>query len=360
MADSGTVLPAQACFEADHISLNDYLPTAVSYYTVDGALQPGMLNLASALLYYNRAHFEKAGLDPDKPPQTLAEMRKDAEIIKARRVAEHPVAMSLQPWEVEFWLTGDHFPIVNNDNGRGAGNGATKGAIDNKGALELYQWIRGMYKDGLLLALSDTPGEVGHYFALGRGQSSMVADTSTAATSVAAFLRGDLKTTNLTVDTSGVFGKGLDLDASPFPGLSKPGVGQVGGSAWYMMKDQSDQEIAGAWDYFKFMNRTKSQVRWNLEGSFTPWTKAALDDPTLQKAWSDTRLGTWLATAAELVQNIDPAFPGPLIGPYTETRNAIRDSLDRLVFKNQAPSAALQQAQNEISAAIDAYAKENF
>jgi sn-glycerol 3-phosphate transport system substrate-binding protein len=361
MADSGTVLPAQACFEADHISLNDYLPTAVAYYTVDGALQPGMLNIGSALLYYNRDHFKKAGLDPNKPPKTLAEVRKDAEIIKARGIAKYPMVMSMQPWEIEFWLTGAHYPVVNNDNGRGTADGASKGAIDNKGALELYQWIQGMYKDKLLLAVSDTPGQINHYFALGRGESSMLADTSTAATSVAAFLRGDLKTTNLTTqDTSGINTKGLDIDASPFPGLSEPGKGQIGGTAWYIMKDQSDQEIAGAWDFFKFMNSTKVQVRWNLEGSFTPWTKAALTDPTLQKAWTATRLGTWLATAAELVQNIDPNFPGPLIGPYTETRNAIRDSLDRLVFKGQAPSATLQQAQNEITKAIEAYQKENF
>ena len=54
------------------------------------------------------------------------------------------------------------------------------------------------------------------------------------------------------------------------------------------------------------------------------------------------------------------AGPGPLIGPYTETRTAIRSSLDRLVFKDQAPASTLSQAQDEISKAIDTYQNENF
>jgi sn-glycerol 3-phosphate transport system substrate-binding protein len=255
---------------------------------------------------------------------------------------------------VEFLLTGAGAPIVDNDNGRS--DLATAGAFDTDQAQEVYQWIADMQADGLLRAVPDAPGNVDHFFAIGLGEASMLPDTSTAATSVAAFLRGDL-------DVDGgedIDASGLDIDAAPYPGLEAPGLGQIGGTAWFLMADQPDEVIAGAFDYLTFMNSVEAQVRWNLEGSFTPWVEAALDDPALQEAWTASRLGSWLATAAEQIGNIDPDFPGPLIGPYTETRNAIRDSLDRLILENQAPADAIAEANDQITDSVKEYEEENF
>jgi sn-glycerol 3-phosphate transport system substrate-binding protein len=354
LTDTGTLLPAQACFEAADISLDQFAPTAVSYYTIDGALQPGVVNLAGTLLYYNREHFTQAGLDPDQPPQTLEEVREVAQAIKDAGVVDTPLVMSLQPWLIEFWLTGAGAPVVDHENGRDGL--ATAGALESDQSLEVYQWIADMHADGLLRAVPDAPGTLDHYFAIGLGEASMLPDTSTAATSVASFLRGDL-----TLEGSeDIDASGLDIDAAPFPGLTEPGLGQIGGTAWFLTAEQPDEVIAGAFDYLMFMNSVEAQVRWNLEGSFTPWVTAALDDPALQEAWQADRLGSWLATAAEQVSNIDPAFPGPLIGPYTEVRNAIRDSLDRMILEGQAPGETIAEADQQITDAVKEYEEENF
>lgn len=357
LVDTGTLMPAQACFEAAGVSLEEFWPTAVAYYTVDGALQPGVINLAGTLLYYNREHFESAGLDPDDPPQTLDELRDAAEAIKEAGVSETPLVMALVPYLVEFWLTGAGAPVVNNENGRDGL--ATEGAIDNDVALELYTWISEMQADGLLRAVPDRPGNVDHFFAMGLGEASMLPDSSTAATSVAAFLEGELDPSEIgggeDIDTSG-----LDIDAAPFPGLEAPELGQIGGTAWFLVAEHPDPVVAGAFDYMQFMNEPAQQVQWNLEGSFTPWVRAALDDPTLQEAWEADRLGSWLALAAQQVQNIDPDFPGPLIGPYTEVRDAIRSSLDRLILEGQSPAEALAETNQQITDAVAEYEEENF
>ncbi len=80
--DSKTVLPAQSCMDADHIDPNAFLQSGRDYYTVNGVLWPASVNLSAALLYYNRGQFRKAGLDPDKTPQTLDEIRSYAQKIK--------------------------------------------------------------------------------------------------------------------------------------------------------------------------------------------------------------------------------------------------------------------------------------
>ncbi len=44
--------------------------------------------MSEPILYYNKTLFKKAGLDPNKPPQTLAEIRTDAEALKKVGVSE--------------------------------------------------------------------------------------------------------------------------------------------------------------------------------------------------------------------------------------------------------------------------------
>ena len=140
LADLGTVLPAAQCAEADGYTdfQDDFLPITTDYYSVPGTvngeetdvLLPGSVNLATALLYYNRDHFEAAGLDPDDPPQTLDELADAARAIKDAGITDQPFVWNMQPWMVEFWLTGAGAPLVNNNNGRDI-EGATAAAFDN-------------------------------------------------------------------------------------------------------------------------------------------------------------------------------------------------------------------------------------
>ena len=191
MADSGVILPAQSCINADHYDLADFAQTAKDYYTIKGALWPGSANLANILLFYNRDHFRRAGLDPDKPPATLAEMRQDAEKIKAAGIVDKPVVHEFATWKTEFWLTGAHSSVVNNDNGRG---GTTDKATlaGNPDALELFNWFKGMQDAGLLEAVPATAGQINHYLAMAQQQASMTVESSSAATSIEAFLGGTL------------------------------------------------------------------------------------------------------------------------------------------------------------------------
>ena len=71
IVDSGTVLPAQSCINADNYDMSDFLPAAKQYYTIDNVLYPASVNLSGALLYYNKNHFRRAGLDAETTPATL-------------------------------------------------------------------------------------------------------------------------------------------------------------------------------------------------------------------------------------------------------------------------------------------------
>ncbi len=54
--------------------LKDFWPALHANATVDGELYGVPFHNSTPLLYYNVEHFKEAGLDPDKPPRTWAEM----------------------------------------------------------------------------------------------------------------------------------------------------------------------------------------------------------------------------------------------------------------------------------------------
>jgi len=357
MADSGTVLPAQSCINADNYDTSDLLPTAVASYSLDGALIPASLNLSSELLYYNRNHFRKAGLDPEKPPTTLAELRQYAEQIKAAGVVDKPLVLLLQPWYIETWLTGSGQSVVNNDNGRGTGT-TDQAVFDNDPTTQIYTWIQKMYQDGLMAPVANTPGAVDQYLALANQQSSITIETSAAATSVKAFLKGDqlAGVSSANVDLSA-----LDINAGKFPGVSQAGKIQIAGGAWFMTNTGTPEQQAAAWDFMKWWNKPDTQVQWNLEGSYLPFSMAAAKDARLIDAWKNDVAGRWLAISYDqLLTGVDPKFPGPVMGPYEQFREAMRKSLEALVFNGQAPATAVADAASQTTAALKQYNSGGF
>ena len=361
IVDSGTVLPAQSCFDADGLSTDGFLPAAVNHYTVDGALWPGTVSLSDLLTYYNKNHLRRAGLDPEKAPSTLAEVRQMAEQIKAAGVTDTPVVLLMDSWLLETQLTGVKQTVVDNDNGYGSGE-TTEATFDNDTTKSIVDWIAGMKADGLLIPVQATDGARDHYLAMATQKASMTIETSTAATTIESFLGGDTSVnTGLGNEAEGVDTSALDIGAAPVFGVDSAGSAQIGGNGFYITTTSTDAQQAAAWDFMKWWNQRPQQVQWHVDGSYLPFLSAAAQDPAVQTFW-DTRLsGQFLKIAYdELTQGVDPTFTGPLIGPYDKFRSVLRDALASVAIQGTAPNVALDNAKSEIDAAIEQYNDTNF
>jgi len=366
LADSGTVLPAQSCADASGYDLSVFDETARSYYSIDGALYPGSVGLASALLFYNKNHFRDAGLDPEDPPETLAEIQIAAQAIADAGVqgADGPISApfvhELGAWKTEFWLTGDKGPIVDNDNGRGTGQ-TTAAALDGEQATALWTWMQDMDAAGLFNPVASVPGAVDQFLAMASPKASMVVESTSAATSIEAFMAGELTPEELGARGQEANLSGLDIGAAPMPGISEPGKIQVGGFAWYLMSTGTDAEQAAGWDFLQFLNAVDSQVTLTLVASALPWRDGVVDDPRIQASWTSTMSGRWLAMAYDQQRNgLDPSFPGPLIGPYDEVRTAIEQGQERLLLQDQPVDAVIASVSAEIDTAVRRYNDEGF
>lgn len=360
MIDSGTVLPAQSCIDADNQDMSDFLKPAMSYYTVEDVLYPASVNLSSALLYFNLNHFRRAGIDPASPPKTLEELKTYAQKIKDAGIVDRPLVLKVNPALIETWLTGAGQPIVDNNNGRGQDD-TSAATFDTETTVKLFTWIKQMADDGLLQIVPDTPDQFNHYLAMGTQNASMTIETSTAATSVEAFLAGDLSAESVTGSTIEADLTTLSIDVAPIPGITAPGRQQMGGGAWYITNTTPPEVQAGAWDFIKFINSLDAQVTWNLEASYLPYRVSAVEDPRVVASRTNTLAGKWLDVAYnELMNGVDPNFPGPLIGPYDQFRTSIRSAIESMTFKQKPPVDAVRDAANETTAALTQYNNEDF
>lgn len=355
MIDGGTIFPAESCMKASDFDLERYEPAVRGYYTSQGVFWPAFANVSGPVLYFNEVHFKKAGLDPDDPPQTIDELRDAAEALKKSGI-EFPIALKLDEWYFESWFNGTGQQVVNNNNGHDGR--PTKANVANPEAVEILTKFKDMRDDGLLQAFSDTDGQINQFLALASQQSSITVETSTAASTIKAFLGGTLAEAPAgaaeEVETAELIPR-----AAPLPGLKEPGKVRVSGGAYYMVKGSKSsptppEQIAAAWDFFQYMSQPENVADLHMQGSYLPVISPAQDDPRLQTFWKDDLAGRMLVVAREQLAEIDPENPGPLMGPYPEYVDAMLQALDNAILLDKDPKASLEQAEKEIDEILQA------
>lgn len=377
MIDNGVTMPAQACINADDDerahAYDDMLPGVTAAYTSSEVLWPGAFGASTVVLYFNKNHFTAAGLDPENPPTTYAEVQAAAEQLKASvgagNDAYKPLALRLDSWFVENTTSAEGETFVNNDNGRN-GKRATESTMNNPATVEMLDWLATMKDEGLLNTV-ESSSLIDHYLAVATESSSMLLETSTSATLVDQITSSaegldisqivDEETAKQFEAFNGFkvpftvgLGKGPSLSAD------KAGNGQVAGAAFYMTNSGSDAVVSGAWDFIKYFNDTPQQVRWTREGSYMPTRAAAVTELEADPAWADSQRGTWINTAYESMKDLDASFPGPLVGPYLKVRATVQSMLETIALPDSGGAAdrvapALDEAVAQITSDLANY-----
>ena len=268
--------------------------------------------MSTPVLYYNKAHFQKAGLDPDDPPETLDEVEAAAKKLKAAGVSKTPFAINLDRWYFEVWVNGAGGDLVNNGNGRDAP--ATASVFDNEQAKRLFAGLQRMQSEGLLQPFSNTPGQINQYLALAQQQASMTLGTSAAANTIKAFLKGTLTSAEAGgIDTSAEILATAQIvpAAAAFPGLDEPGKVRVSGGAFFLLNKSKPEVQAASWEFAKFMLQPENAAYWNLHGGYLPMVKAAAQLPEVQAYWHDDLAGQMSKVAYDQLGAVDVFQPGP-------------------------------------------------
>ncbi len=340
MIDSGAVIPAAACVAASKADISDILPRVRNYYSVAGTLYPVPFNDSNPVFYYNKAAFTKAGLDPNKPPATWAEVKTDAQALKSSGL-KFGFYYKRDSWVLEQFLSLAGEPYV--DNGNGRTKRADKVVFDTPTARSILSDLADLVHGGLAgTNAASGPGEFDNLLSICNGENAMTIDTSAALGTAYQVLGG-----------GGCKAK-VEIGIAPLPGSSAAGGVLVGGAANYIAKGSDPAKVAAAWKFAQFLTTPESQAQWGAGTGYVPISKLAVTSPTITQLWAKSPgykvAYDQLANGAE-----NTATAGPVIGDYQGVRDAVINMLESILITKTPVATALSSATSTANAAIAAY-----
>lgn len=340
MIDTQAILPAQSCIDASDYDTSDFIQRVTDYYTVEGDLYPMPFNVSNPILYYDKNGFRAAGLDPEDPPSTLAEVRAAAKKLQESGY-KYGWGLKLDPWYLEQWSAKAGKLYANNDNGRA--ERATEVVFDNPTGLEIFSWMQSMVDDGLAVTNSASgTNSYNNLLGIRSKDVGMTIDSSAALGTIEQVL------------SSGE-GGGVEVGVGPMPGPSGDGGVLVGGAALYMVrKGSSPAQQAASFEFAKWLNSPAIQADWSASTGYVPTRRSAVDEPVLADKWR--RSPNFRVAYEQLVDGPNNlATSGPVIGAYQAVRDAILIAQEKMFTEDLAPARALAEAKRGADAAILEY-----
>ena len=337
--DSGSTVKVQDCIDATKYDTSDYLPRVLAYWQVGGELWSYPFTAATNVLYYNSIAFQKAGLDPAKPPATLDDLRAYSQKIVDAGAARHGIALEMHSWWIENQFARAGQALVNNGNGRDAR--ATEAAFDTDIGREVFSWTKSMVDDGLALNVGRNPSGADALLAIGSGEAAMALGSSAGMRSVFAVLE------------SGQY-PDVKVGVGTMPAMPGDGGSLVGGASNFVVNRSSPVKQEAARIFAEWLNEPEQQAAWHIGSGYIPIRRSAAASPSVQALWSTSP--QFKVAYDDLSPDlVTPASAGAVVGPFLDVRNAIVGGLESMLLQGTDPATALRNAASTATDAIKSY-----
>jgi sn-glycerol 3-phosphate transport system substrate-binding protein len=346
MVDLKVVEPMQSFIDKDKFDLSTYEPNVLGYYSVGGKLYGMPFNTSAPILYYNKDLFKAAGLDPNKPPRTYAEVLDYAKKLTKKDASGKMLVagygISIYGWIFEQLNAAAGGLYLNNGNGRDAR--ATAAAFNSPEGIAAVQF----WKDGV---------DAGVYQNF--GQHSAGTDAVVAAFSsqqVAMFIESTARVRALIDASTGKFELGTAYIPRPNEDAYKKAGVIIGGASVYIMRDRPTAEQNCAWEFVKFSTSPEIQAFWHTASGYYPVTKKAYDIQ-LDKDWV-TKYPQFLTAVNQLHDS--PAIMssmGGFSGTMQQNRARIQQAIEEVLTGKATAKDALDKAAADVAKFLSDYNK---
>ena len=347
LVDSDMLTPVQDFIDRENYDLSDFNPRVVEYYTVDGKLQGMPFNISNPILFYNKVHFREVGLDPEKPPQTLAELKEYCQKLTIRNESGTPtrrcIALAIDPWYIEQLLAVGGALYVNNGNGRDGR--ATEAVFNGPRGKEIFQWWGDLMKSGDAQNVGRNPTGDAHFLAVGTGQASMTFGTSAALRSIVDVLEapGSIQLAD------------VELGTAPLPGFADATGGNlVGGAALWILNQRPEEEQEAAWKYVKYLVEPEQQAEWYSGTGYFPMRVSAYDLPAAKEV--EAKYPHFRVAVDQFLKApSNRATQGALLGNFVDVRVIVQRAAEEMILRSKDPGQTLDNAAKEVTEAIQDY-----
>lgn len=249
--DIPTMINEKVPADKDFLQKN-YLPNVLALAQTDDGKQIGIpYSISVPVLYYNPEVFEKAGLDPNNPPKTWAEVKNAAKQIKEKTgIMGFFMQEYADNWAQQALIESNGGKMLKKENGK------TKAAFDTPEAADAYQLLADMVKDGSGLHATNEEG-------------------------FQAYLSGKLGMVCTTIGKRANFEKSAKFKVmvAPFPVFDGKPLQVPAGGNFLMVFSKDDAKQKAAWEFIKYLESPAALAKWSTGTGYLPPRKDVEQDP---------------------------------------------------------------------------------
>ena len=315
-----------------------YIPAVAGYYsTPDGRMLSFPFNSSTAVFYYNKDAFKKAGLDPANPPKTWPAVA--AAAAKLRVAGEKCGYTTGWPSWVQFenFSAWHDLPFATKQNGF-AGRDARLEIVNPlqvKHVGNLVDWS----KKGYFTYGGRTNEAESKFFS---GECGMLTSSSAAYANI----KRNAK---------------FEFGIAPLPYYpDAPGAPQnsiIGGASLWVMNGKKPDEYKGIAKFFTFLSQPELQAEWHQQTGYLPITMAAYEI-TKKSGFYDKNPGTNVSVEQMIVKTTKNSR-GVRLGNFVQVRDAIQEELEAALAGKKSPQEAVEAGAKRGNEIIERFNKAN-
>jgi sn-glycerol 3-phosphate transport system substrate-binding protein len=322
MIDTKKIVPVQTLIDKGKLDIvKDLEPAVASYYTIAGTLYSMPFNSSAPVMYFDKAAFRNAGLDPNKRVWTYDEVAAAAKKITVKdadgKVTRHGIGFTLYCWILEEELATQG--VLFADPGNGRKTRAQKLVFDSPASEKWLNFLKSTVDAGS-----------GENFGIDGGANSTARDAA-FVTGEAAITFNSIASLRGYIKSAKDAGKGVDVGVAyiPRPAGAKGGV-IIGGASLWITNTGSAEEQAGSWDFVKFASSSPIQAFFSSNTGYYPPHRGAYAEkdmkdalvlyPQFQIAIDELR-----ATPASA------ATQGAVLGTFVKTRSNVQAAMEQFI-----------------------------
>ncbi|MBI3526200.1 MAG: sn-glycerol-3-phosphate ABC transporter substrate-binding protein UgpB [Betaproteobacteria bacterium] len=301
-----------------------YVPAVSSYYTDSkGRMLSLPFNSSTPVFYYSKDAFKKAGLDPNKPPLTWAEVAADAEKLKASG-ASCVFTTGWQSWvQLENASAWHDQPFATKSNGFGGLD--TKLVFNGPFQVKHIGMLADWQKKGLFTYGGRKNEPEAMFF---NGECAMLTSSSAAYGNIKKNAKFDFAVSPLPYHA--------DVKGAPRNTI-------IGGASLWVMAGKTPEKYKGIARFFNFISQPELQAEWHQATGYLPITKAAYD-LTKQQGYYEKNPGTDISVLQMTSKTPTDNSRGIRLGNFVQIRNIIDEELESVWSGKKTAKQALDEA----------------
>jgi ABC-type glycerol-3-phosphate transport system substrate-binding protein len=314
LADAGAIERVAGWLSAD--DREDIWPLAWDPAAYNGEIWSMPFSLSNIALYYNRALFQAAGLDPDAPPS-------DWQALEAAATAL--TGDTDQDGQIDRW--GFSFPLK-----------ADEGVV--------YYWFALLWQAGGDIFSQDLSAsrfqEAPGVTALAFLQRLVQTGSLPLAPPEQGFETGQIGMTLASTARLSRYTEALgeDLGVAPLPQGPAGKATGVGGANLAIMTNCQDKKAA--WTFISWMTSVEINLRWSIDTGYLPLRRSVVASEAYQ-AYLDRE-----PRARVILDQMDVSRVRPNIPEYAAASREIGLAIEKALFTNADPTAALAAAAKKV------------